>query len=182
MAIVDEVLRYEVVRCACRKTAPVFWRYRSDVEDIFMANLTRWSPFKTLSRFEQSSPFDDFFRGFGLRPQWGDVEAPDMRIDVTENDGSYTVKAEVPGVEKNDIDVSIHGNQVTINAEVKRETKRKDGEEDLYTERYYGKVYRSFGLPNEVDSAKANAHYENGVLTLTLPKRDNGSTRKLTVS
>jgi HSP20 family protein len=106
------------------------------VEDLSMANLTRWSPFKTLSRFEQGAPFDDFFRGFSLRPRWSELEAPDVRIDVTENDGAYRVKAEMPGVEKNDIDVSISGNQVTISAEVKRESKKKDDERDVYTERY----------------------------------------------
>lgn len=147
-----------------------------------MTSLTRWSPFKALSRFEQGSPFDDFFRGFGLRPQWAELEAPDMRIDVTENNSSYAVKAEVPGAAKDDIDVSINGNQITISAEVKRETKKKDDEREICTERYYGKFYRSFGLPGDVDSTKANAHYDNGVLTLNLPKKENGSARKLPVS
>ena len=143
-----------------------------------MANLTRWSPFKTLSRFEQGVPFDDFFRGFALRPQWSELEAPDVRLDVTENDGAYRVKAEMPGVEKNDIDISINGNQIAISAEVKRESKKKDDERDICTERYYGKVYRSFSLPDEVDSGKASAHYEGGVLTLELPKKGNGGARK----
>jgi HSP20 family protein len=147
-----------------------------------MANLTRWSPFKSLSRFEQGSPFDDFFRGFGLRPQWSDLEAPEVRVDVSENEGAYRVKAEMPGVDKNDIDVSISGNQVAISAEVKRESKKKDDERDICTERYYGQVYRSFSLPDEVDSSKASAHYESGVLTLELPKKGNGSARKLTIS
>ncbi len=147
-----------------------------------MANLTRWSPFKTLSRFEQGVPFDDFFRGFALRPQWSELEAPDVRLDVTENDGAYRVKAEMPGVEKNDIDISINGNQIAISAEVKRESKKKDDERDICTERYYGKVYRSFSLPDEVDSGKASAHYEGGVLTLELPKMGNGGARKLTIS
>ena len=147
-----------------------------------MANLTRWSPFKALSRFEQAAPFDDFIRTLGLRPQWADLEAPDVRLDVTENDGAYRVKAEIPGVDKNDIDVSLSGNQVAISAEIKRESKKKDDERDICTERYYGQVYRSFSLPDEVDSGKASAHYESGVLTLELPKKGNGSARKLTIS
>ncbi|HSE11996.1 MAG TPA: Hsp20/alpha crystallin family protein, partial [Rudaea sp.] len=65
---------------------------------------------------------------------------------------------------------------------VKRETKKKEDEKEVYTERYYGKVYRSFTLPSDLDSAKAGAHYENGVLTLTLPKKGNGGTRKIAVS
>ena len=92
------------------------------------------------------------------------------------------MKAEIPGVDKNDIDVSIDGNQVSISAEVKRETSKKDDERDICTERYYGQVYRSFSLPGDVDSEKADARYENGLLTLTLPKKENGSARKLTVS
>jgi HSP20 family protein len=152
------------------------------VEDLLRANLTRWSPFKALSRFEQGAPFDDFFRGFNLRPQWSELEAPDVRIDVTENDAAYRVKAEMPGVDKSDIDVSISGNQVAISAEVKRESKKKDDERDICTERYYGQVYRSFSLPDEVDSDKATARYEGGVLTLELPKKGNGSARKLTIS
>lgn len=151
-----------------------------------MANLAHWNPFKPLSRFETRSPsFDDFFRDFSLRPRWQqELEAPEMRIDVAENDQAYTVKAEIPGVEKDDIDVSVDGNQVSITAEVKRASGNKDKEDerDLCTERYYGQFRRSFSLPNEVDSGKAEAHYENGVLALTLPKKANGSARKLAVS
>ena len=135
-----------------------------------MANLTHWNPFKPLTPFESRVPmFGDFFRDFGMRPR----EAVE---------GSYAVKAEIPGVDKNDIDVSIDGNQVSISAEVKRETSKKDDERDICTERYYGQVYRSFSLPGDVDSEKADARYENGLLTLTLPKKENGSARKLTVS
>ena len=144
-----------------------------------MTNLTRWSPFKNL---EQTSPFEDFFRSFALRPRWVDLETPEMRIDVTENDRSYSVKAEMPGVNKDDIDISIEGSQVSIVAEVKRETKAKDDEREICTERYYGRVYRSFGLPGEVDSGKASAHYDKGVLSLILPKKQNGNSRKLTIS
>lgn len=148
-----------------------------------MANLTHWNPFKPLTRLEARVPqFDDLFREFGLRPRWKEMDIPEMRIDVAENDQSYAVKAEIPGVDKQDIDVSIDGNQVSISAEVKRESSKKEDERDIYTERYYGQVYRSFSLPTEVDSGKANAHYENGVLRLTLPKKENGSARKLTIS
>jgi len=148
-----------------------------------MANVTVWNPFKSVARLEPRSPlFDDLFREFGLRPRWQEPESPKMRIDVTENDGAYSVKAEIPGAAKDDIDVCIDGNQVSVGVEVKRESKKKDDERDVYTERYYGQVYRSFTLPIEVDSDKASAQYEHGVLTLTLPKMGNGSVRKVTVS
>ena len=148
-----------------------------------MTSMTRWNPFKSLARIDPSADFDDFFRGFGLRPRWNEMAiAPDVRINVTENDTSYRVEAEIPGVEKNAIDVSINGDQVSISAEVKRETKEKDGHREILTERSYGQVYRSFTLPGEVDNSKATAHYENGLLTLDLPKKKNGSARKLSVS
>ena len=148
-----------------------------------MNTLTRWNPFKTASRFDPIANFDDMIHSMATRPLWRDMEvAPEMRLDVSEDDKAYKVKAEMPGVDKNDIEISVEGNQVSISAEVKRETTKKDEERELCTERYYGKVYRSFSLPSELDSNKADAHYEHGVLTLTLPKRSNGSSRRITVS
>ncbi len=102
-------------------------------------------------------------------------------MDVTEQNGAYLVKAEIPGVGKDDIQVSIEGNQVTIGAEVKREKDVKDGERVLRSERYYGSVYRGFTLPVEVDEAASEAKYENGVLQLKLVKKPANTGRKLTV-
>lgn len=81
-----------------------------------------------------------------------------------------------------DIEVSVEGSQVAISAEVRRETKNKDDERELYTERCYGKIYRTFSLPSDIDSNKADARYDNGVLHLTLPKKSNGSMRKIAVN
>lgn len=147
-----------------------------------MSTLTRWNPFKSLAGFDPATSFEDMFRG--LRPAWRDFDiSPEVRIDVSEDDKSYTVKAEIPGVDKKDIEISIEGNEVAISAETKRETKKKEGEKEIYTDRYYGKVYRSFSLPNDLDSAKAEARYENGVLMLMLPKvSGNGSSRKIAVN
>jgi HSP20 family protein len=91
------------------------------------------------------------------------------------------VLAEIPGVKKEDIQVSVDGNQVAISAEVKRQKEEKQGEKTLRSERYYGKVYRSFALGQDVDQEKAQAKYENGVLELRLPKKAAASTRTLTV-
>lgn len=146
-----------------------------------MTALTRWNPFKT-ARFEPMTPFDNLFRNFMVRPAWGDDLAPDIRIDVNENDNAFIVKAEIPGVDKNDIEVSVEGNQVSIGAEVKRETKKKEGDKEICTERYFGKMYRAFTLPSDLDSATAEAHYDSGVLALTLPKKKNGSSRKIEVN
>lgn len=149
-----------------------------------MTALTQWNPLKSLTRLDPLTAFDDLFRALPVRPLLREIEtiAPDARIEVSEDDRHYRIKAEIPGVEKNDIEISVNGNQIAISAEVKREVKKKEGEKDLYTERYYGKVYRSFTLPLEVDNAKADAHYENGLLTLTLPKKQNGNARRIAVN
>ena len=144
-----------------------------------MANVTRWDPFEDM---------DDLLKGFFLRPMRvepteGVAAAQGMRIkmDVKEDDKSYLVHAEVPGVKKEDIQVSIDGNQVSISAEVKRDKDEKQGEKVLRTERYYGKVYRSFTLGQDVDQDKASARYENGVLELTLPKKAASAQKRLAI-
>ena len=125
--------------------------------------------------------FEDLVRGFfkPLRDN-GDAAAP-IEVDVVEKGDAYVVKAEVPGVSKEDIQVTIEGNQDTISAELKRETEQKEGERLVRSERYYGAVYRSFVLPVELDEAASNAKYENGVLELTLAKRAESAARKLTI-
>ena len=105
-----------------------------------MANVTRWDPFE--------DSFDDLVKGFFLRPMRFEQQDPvRIKVDVKEDTTSYVVLAEIPGVRKDDIQVSIDGNQVAISAEVKRQKEEKQGEKALRTERYYGKVYRSFALP-----------------------------------
>ena len=140
-----------------------------------MANVTRWDPFE--------DQLDDLFKGFFLRPVRVEQsqEATRIRVDVKEDDKSYVVHAEIPGVKKEEIQVSIDGNQVAISAEVKRQKEDKQAEKTLRTERYYGKVYRAFSLGQDVDQEQAQARYENGVLELTLPKRAAASTRRLSV-
>jgi HSP20 family protein len=139
-----------------------------------MANITRWDPFDDM---------DDLFKGFFLRPMRMESSDTQMRIkmDVKEDDKAYLVHAEIPGVKKEDIQISIDGNQVSVSAEVKREKEEKQGEKVLRTERYYGRVFRSFTLAQEVDQESAKAKYENGILELTLPKKAASATRKLTV-
>ena len=117
-----------------------------------------------------------------LRPRRAlDVGALDIAVDVTENENTYTVKAEIPGVKKEDISVSIDGNLVSISAEIKREKEEKKGDKVLREERYYGAMSRSFTLPTDVDQAKAEAQYTNGVLSLTLPKKAGSQSKKLDI-
>ena len=147
-----------------------------------MANITRYDPFEDIARLSPFGSLDDMFKGLRLRP-WpkeADIE-PQIRIDVSEDDKAYTVKADVPGVKKDDIKVSIEGNQVSIEAETKKETQEKKGDTLLRSERYYGRVFRSFALAHDVDGSKAEAKYSDGVLELKLPKKANGSAKTVKV-
>ena len=124
---------------------------------------------------------DDLFRGF-FRPVRTAAPSPvSIRMDVTEQDHGYVVHAEIPGAKKEDIQVTIEGDQVTIGAEVKRAPAPKEGDQVLRGERYYGAVYRSFTLPVELDEAASTARFDNGVLELTLARKAGVAARKLTI-
>lgn len=138
-----------------------------------------------MSNLSRRDPLDDLFRGFFVRPvDFGNVtntEAPQMRVDVKENTEGYEVHAELPGMKKEDIHVHIDGPVVSISAERKQEKEVKDGERVLRTERYFGKVSRSFQLGQDVDEAKAVAKFNDGVLELTLPKKLAAQAKRLTI-
>ena len=131
-----------------------------------MASITRYDPFNEL--------VDDLFKGFLVRPVSyegrGDV-LPKVKVDVAEKNGAYKVTAELAGVKKDDIKLAVDGAQVTLEAEVKQEKEASHDERVLHTERTYGKVTRSFTLPQEIDEAKVEAKFRDGVLELTLPKK-----------
>lgn len=146
-----------------------------------MNQLTHWNPFKAMARVEPGSGLDQLFRDFGMRPFAAQFDVPDIRIDVSESDKAYTIKADIPGAKKDDIDVAVDGRQVSITSRSSSKTEKKD-ETSLYTERSEGQVYRSFTLPAEVDQKGAQAKYENGVLSLTLPKRANGNNHRVKIS
>ncbi len=135
----------------------------------------------------RGSLFDDFFRdvapGFYVRPLHGDpLPTPaQIKVDVKETEQAYTVQAEVPGVSKEEIHVSLDGNIVTLRAEVKQVDSQTKDEKVLRSERYFGAVSRSFQLPSDIDQAGAKAKYESGILTLTLPKKRAGGSQRLTI-
>jgi HSP20 family protein len=141
-----------------------------------MANVTRFDPFNDL--------VDDLFKGFFVRPVAYEGRSdvlPRMKVDVAEKNGAYTVTAELPGVKKDDIQVTIDGAQVTLAAEVKREKEVSQDERVLHTERTFGKLSRSFTLPQEVDEGKAEAKFRDGVLELTLPKKAAAARKQISV-
>ena len=144
-----------------------------------MANVARFDPFNDL--------VDDLFKGFLVRPLAfegrtdGAAVLPRAKVDVAEKNGAYLVAAELPGVKKEDIHVSIDGAQVTLEAEVKREKEANKDERVLHTERVFGKVTRSFTLPQEVDETKAEAKFRDGVLELTLPKKAAAQRKQISI-
>lgn len=142
------------------------------------SNLTHFDPFSDLTRFDPFRGIDALFRNMSLKP-FGDTDVePRIKLDVSENDEAYMVKADIPGVKKEDIKVSIEGSQVSISAEMKKDTEEKKGETVVRSERYYGQQYRSFSLAQDIDDTKAVARYQDGVLELLLPKKTGNSSRK----
>jgi len=138
-----------------------------------MARLSVYDPFAEV--------FPELFRGLMAPARTPESQALEIRVDVKESQSDYTVHAEMPGVAKDDIHVEVEGNRVSITGEVKRESEQKEGERVLRSERYFGSVARSFVLANDIDESKAQAKFDNGVLTLTLPKKVAVSGKKLTI-
>ena len=140
-----------------------------------MANITRYNPFDEL--------FKDFTKGFWVKPLAFPAEtAVEIKVDVKEDDKAYTIRAEIPGVKKDDIKVDIDGNLVSLRADVRQEKEEKKGEKVVYSERAYGMASRSFTLPAEVDAKAVKAEYKDGLLSLTLPKKANGSAQRIAIS
>ncbi len=131
------------------------------------------------SLMTRSNLFDDLFKdmmspGFFIKPLHGDPLPQSIKVDVKESADAYTVQAELPGVTKDDIQVTVDGNVVTLRAEVKQQDSQTSDEKSLRSERYFGSVARSFQLPADIDNSQAKAKFDNGVLSLTLPKKQGG--------
>ncbi len=141
-----------------------------------MINITRFNALE--------DAFENVFRGVPVWLPNPETRAPaptQFRMDVTENDQEYQVLAELPGVKKEEISVTINGNEVAVSAEVRHEKDVENGETVLRAERYYGKIQRAFALGQEVDEATAQAKYNDGVLELTLPKKTVAAAKRLEV-
>ena len=139
-----------------------------------MANITRYNPFDEL--------FNEFGKGFWLKPvSLPGGEELKMKLDVEEDDKAYKVHAEIPGVKKEDIQVDVNGDQISIRAEVKQEKEEKKGEKTVYSERSYGMASRSFQLPVEIDAQAVKAEYKDGMLNLVLPKKANGGGKRIAI-
>lgn len=137
-----------------------------------MARLSVYDPFAEV--------FPEIFRGL-LQPARPQSDVAEIRVEVLEGAQQYQVQAELPGVKKEDINVQVDGNRVSINAEARREAEARDGERLLRSERFYGAMARSFALGSELDEERVQARFENGVLTLTLPKKQPPAARRISI-
>ena len=149
-----------------------------------MSNLTLFNPFSKITHFDPLWDMDDMFDRMMMRPAWREMEAaePQIRMDVSEADDAYTVKAEIPGVKKEDIHVTIDRNQVCISAEIKQEKEVKEGERMVRCERSYGKAMRSFRLDQDVNPDAVQAKYADGVLELKMPKKVVAAQKEVMIS
>jgi HSP20 family protein len=138
-----------------------------------MSALTRYDPIDQM--------FPEFFRRFALPMRLADDTPGDIRIDVTEKDKEYEVRAQIPGAKKEDIRVKVEGNFVSISAEVKKDKEEKSGGRVVLKETYYGSASRGFSLAHEIDAKAVVAKLEDGVLKLTLPKREGASAKTIEI-
>lgn len=131
--------------------------------------------------------FDDLFRdvagGFFVKPVNKGAATTNLMVDILDSGDSYRLHADLAGVEKENIEIDINGAVVSLRAEIKQPTDRKEDIKVLHNERQYGAVSRRFELPVEIDADRSTAEYINGVLTLNLPKKVAQDTQKrLTIS
>jgi HSP20 family protein len=147
----------------------------SIIGENIMVNITRFSPL--------DDAFNQLLRGFVVKPVVLDEQEPAVkfRVDIAESDKAYTVHADLPGVKKDDIQIAVDGDQVTISAESKTEKTVKEGERTLRAERYAGKYYRAFALGSVIDEDAVQAKYADGVLELTLPKKAAPAAKRITI-
>ena len=146
-----------------------------------MTNIVRNDPFQELARI-------DPFREMELLAPWSRFRRwmhelpadPAIKLDVTEDEKAFHVKAELPGVKKEDISVEVEGNQVSIAAETRREVDEKKGE-FVHSERYIGRQSRTFILGTEIDRNAVEAKLVDGVLELTLPKSGAVKAQKIAI-
>lgn len=126
--------------------------------------------------------FPEMFRRL-MRPVAFDKEMPaDIRIDVTENEKDFQVRAEIPGAKKDDIRVTVDGNYVSIAAEIRREKEEKTQGRTLARETFYGSLSRGFSLTSDIDEKNVVAKLEDGILKLTLPKRAGSGSRLVPIA
>lgn len=145
-----------------------------------MTRIVRWNPIREIVDMQRQLDrvFDDVNRNF-VDNDWTE-RGNWLALDVHENEDNYFVETDLPGINPDDIDVTLHENTLTITAEVHR-AEDKDGEHRIVSERRYGRFQRSIRLPDAVDADNVEANFDNGVLTLTLAKSEASKPRQISV-
>lgn len=143
--------------------------------------IERWDPFREAVSLRDA--MNSLFQESFVRP-WGPA-APDghggLALDIAETDNDFVVKAAMPGVKPDDVDITVHGDTLTIRGECRADEEKK-GEHWHLRERRFGTFQRSVTLATSVNSDMAHAQFENGVLTLTLPKSEAAKPRQIKIS
>lgn len=145
--------------------------------------VVRWNPFREMAAMQSAMDrmFDEMNRSMGSMGSMEPMTAGNwVPMDVQENDDIFLVEAELPGINPDDIDITLHENTLTISGETERE-ETKEGERRVISERNYGKFRRSVTLPTPVKADDVEANYEDGVLRLTLPKEETAKPRQISV-
>jgi HSP20 family protein len=146
-----------------------------------MSNIIRWNPFREMAAMQNMMDrlFDESWRGDWPRMTgWAGLESP--ALDIHENDTAYNVVVPLPGVKPDDIHVKMQNGVLTVSGELPQ-PHINDNSKVVVQERYYGKFSRSVTLPQSVDSDKVEAAYEDGVLTLTLPKLPEAQPKQIAI-
>ena len=145
-----------------------------------MANtMTRWNPFRELAAMQ--SAMDRLFDDWRPYAEEGRVVGNLLAIDAHETEKNYVITTELPGVKSENINVRQEGDYLLIDAEIPETTTEREGQRALIKERRYGRFTRRLRLPQNIDFSKAEANYEDGVLTLTLPKAEQAQPKVIQV-
>ena len=144
--------------------------------------LARWDPFSEMTslRDAMANLMESAFISPGLTS--GTAEGMGIPVDLSENENEYVVQASLPGIKPEDVRISVQNNVLTIEGEHKQEREQKEGERSIYSERHYGSFSRSFGFNSPIDAEHAEAHFEHGVLRLTVPKTEAAKPKQIRIA
>lgn len=149
-----------------------------------MSNLTRFDPFQPLANynpFELPTSMRELFDNFWAKPWINAMDQGGIKLDIIEDDRAYTVRADLPGFQKEDLCVEVEGHMVTISAQSQRSSESRSDENYVCHERSCSQTFRTFSLEHAIDEGAVSARYDAGVLEITLPKKNGGESRRIMV-
>lgn len=162
-----------IVPAQAPQGVPAAYTPFADVDRLFQAMNRRFSDVFGVEPFAG-------FPSFDFRPAWGPAGVRPVYSDIVDEGDRFAIRSDLPGVKKDDIQVSLHGSRVEISATTTHETS-SDGRGTIYRERSQGSYFRALDLPDEIEPEKVEAKFVDGVLTLTLPKKNPSPVEKKTV-